>query len=143
VTSEPSSAIVVTSVGPGTYVVEHDGQRHTVYVARSGSKWWAFSNGRVFEGTRDELDSGGGHAPARPSRHVHQPVTSPMPATVLKILVKAGERVLKGATLLVVEAMKMELPLRAPAEGVVTAVNCREGDLVQPDATLVDVEADS
>jgi 3-methylcrotonyl-CoA carboxylase alpha subunit len=36
--------------------------------------------------------------------------------------------------------MKMELPIRAPRDGVVTAVHCREGDLVQPGVVLVDLE---
>jgi biotin carboxyl carrier protein len=34
--------------------------------------------------------------------------------------------------------MKMELPLRAPGDGTVAAVNCRPGDLVQPDVSLID-----
>ncbi len=36
--------------------------------------------------------------------------------------------------------MKMELPLRASADAVVVAVHCREGELVQPDAVLVELE---
>jgi len=38
------------------------------------------------------------------------------------------------------EAMKMELPVRAPADGRVTAVNCRAGELVQPDRSLIELE---
>jgi 3-methylcrotonyl-CoA carboxylase alpha subunit len=62
-----------------------------------------------------------------------------MPATVVKLLVKPGDAVKKGDTLVVLEAMKMELPLRADGDATVTAVNCREGDLVQPDAVLVEM----
>jgi biotin carboxyl carrier protein len=36
--------------------------------------------------------------------------------------------------------MKMELPLRAPADGKVTAVNCQAGELVQPGAPLVELD---
>jgi biotin carboxyl carrier protein len=36
--------------------------------------------------------------------------------------------------------MKMELPIRAPSEAVVSAVKCRVGDLVQPDQTLIELE---
>jgi biotin carboxyl carrier protein len=39
----------------------------------------------------------------------------------------------------VAEAMKMELPIRAPADGVVSAVLCREGELVQADQRLVEL----
>ena len=61
-----------------------------------------------------------------------------MPATVLKILVKAGDAVKKGDTVLVLEAMKMELPVRAPADATIGAVRCREGELVPADATLIE-----
>ena len=67
-----------------------------------------------------------------------QTLVAPMPATVLKIHVEAGDTVNKGDTVLVLEAMKMELPLRAPADGTIGAVCCREGDLVAADAPLIE-----
>jgi 3-methylcrotonyl-CoA carboxylase alpha subunit len=63
---------------------------------------------------------------------------APMPATVIRVKVKPGDPVKKGDVLIVLEAMKMELPLRALGDGVVSAVRCREGELVQADATLVE-----
>jgi len=63
-----------------------------------------------------------------------------MPATVIKVQVKPGDLVKKGTIVVVLEAMKMELPLRASGDGVVAAVRCREGELVPADATLVDFE---
>jgi len=65
-------------------------------------------------------------------------VTAPMPATVIKIQVAPGDAVKKGDIVVVLEAMKMELPLRALGDAVVSAVCCREGELVQADATLVE-----
>ena len=64
-------------------------------------------------------------------------LTAPMPATVITVQVKPGDAVKKGDIVVVLEAMKMELPLRALGDGVVSAVRCREGELVQADATLV------
>jgi len=66
-------------------------------------------------------------------------ITAPMPATVLKVHVRAGDAVKKGDTVLLLEAMKMELPLRAPGDATVAAVHCREGELVQADAVLVEL----
>jgi 3-methylcrotonyl-CoA carboxylase alpha subunit len=66
-------------------------------------------------------------------------ITAPMPATVLKVHVSAGEPVKKGDTLVLLEAMKMELPLRAPGDATVAAVLCREGELVDADAVLVEL----
>jgi acetyl-CoA carboxylase biotin carboxylase subunit len=68
-----------------------------------------------------------------------QALTAPMPATVIKILAKAGDRVTKGDTVVVLEAMKMELPLRAAGDATIKAVHCREGELVQPDAVLIEL----
>ena len=65
-------------------------------------------------------------------------VIAPMPATVIKVQVKPGDAVKKGDVVVVLEAMKMELPLRALGDGVVSAVRCREGELVQADATLIE-----
>ena len=63
-----------------------------------------------------------------------------MPATITKIMASANRHVKKGETLLLLEAMKMELPIRAPADGVVKKVHCKEGELVQPDTLLIDFE---
>ena len=62
-----------------------------------------------------------------------------MPATVVKVLVKPGNRVAKGDTVVVLEAMKMELPLRSAGDATVKAVHCREGELVQAEAVLVEL----
>jgi 3-methylcrotonyl-CoA carboxylase alpha subunit len=65
-----------------------------------------------------------------------------MPATVRRVLVGAGDRVTPGQSLIILEAMKMELPVRAGASGTVRAIHCREGELVQPGVTLIDLDAD-
>jgi biotin carboxyl carrier protein len=64
----------------------------------------------------------------------------PMSATVVRIHVAVGATVAEGDPLIVLEAMKMELPIRAPRAGVVTAVHCREGELVMPTTVLIDLE---
>jgi biotin carboxyl carrier protein len=62
-----------------------------------------------------------------------------MPATVRQIRVKTGDVVHRGDTLIVLEAMKMELPVRAGADGTVSAIRCREGELVQPGVPLIEI----
>jgi 3-methylcrotonyl-CoA carboxylase alpha subunit len=123
----------VTSMRPGVFQVEHDGRVETVYAVIAGNERWAFWKGRVFR-----TSHGGLRATGAPRGGTQGPwLTAPMPATVLKIFVAAGDAVRRGDTLIVLEAMKMELPLRASGDGVVQAVNCREGELVQPDSVLV------
>jgi len=71
---------------------------------------------------------------------VDDDVRAPMSATVVRIMVKAGQEVAEGDILVVVEAMKMEMPLRAPRAAVVKVVHCREGELVQSASILVELE---
>jgi biotin carboxyl carrier protein len=64
-----------------------------------------------------------------------------MPAQVTAVRVAAGDRVAAGAVLVLLEAMKMELPLRAPVAGRVRAIHCAPGDRVAPGRALVDLDA--
>ena len=57
-------------------------------------------------------------------------ITSPMQATVVKVLVEAGTAVVSGDLVCVLEAMKMEQPITAPIDGVVKAVEVAPGDSV-------------
>jgi len=127
------SDVRISSIGNGAYLVEHALGREVVYAAGTEDDRWIFWNGRVF------------HRQARPVRRTARAsaaalehVVAPMPATVRSVLVEPGAVVKKGQPLVIVEAMKMELTLRAPADAVVSAVRCREGELVQGDAVLVE-----
>lgn len=64
-------------------------------------------------------------------------ITSPMPGKVIKISVKEGEKVQKGTTLMVVEAMKMENNILAPKNGSVESVNVKVGEMVDGSTELV------
>jgi biotin carboxyl carrier protein len=66
-------------------------------------------------------------------------LSAPMPATVVAIKVDAGQEVAAGDLLVMLEAMKMELPIRAPRDATVAAVHCVEGQMVQPDQNLIDL----
>ena len=100
-----------------------------------GSIQWVFLNGEVYRFEADQAARGRRTRSALATGSL----TAPMPATVVKVLVKPGDRVAKGDTVVVLEAMKMELPLRAAGDATVKAVHCREGELVQPDAVLVEM----
>src|SRR5690606_31556313 len=66
---------------------------------------------------------------------------APMPGRVIALLVEPGSQVARGTPLLVMEAMKMEHTLQAPADGVVNGYRVRSGDQVGDGAVLVDFEA--
>ena len=67
-------------------------------------------------------------------------VKSPMPGNIIDIKVKAGDKVSKGQTLIILEAMKMENDIPAPVDGVVDAVLVNKGDAVEVDAALVSIK---
>ena len=67
-------------------------------------------------------------------------VTAPMPGRIVLIKVKPGDTVSEGQELGVMEAMKMELSLKAPRAGRVTAVQSQAGDSVDADALLIRLE---
>ncbi|MGE0236611.1 MAG: acetyl-CoA carboxylase biotin carboxyl carrier protein subunit, partial [Methylocystis sp.] len=64
-------------------------------------------------------------------------VLAPMPATVTRVAVKQGDAVSKGETLVVLEAMKMEIAMAAPHEGIVKSVAYAAGDMAKEGAELV------
>lgn len=131
-----STTPLVTGIGSGAYRVEIDGRAEIVHVAGPAGHRWVHWGGRVFE----RPFAGDEPAVRRGSSDGHQSLNAPMPATVLKIVAPEGSRVRKGDTLLILEAMKMELPVRAPADALVRSVHCHEGELVQPGTTLVELE---
>jgi 3-methylcrotonyl-CoA carboxylase alpha subunit len=67
-------------------------------------------------------------------------MAAPMSGAIVAVHVKTGDRVDKGAPLVVLEAMKMEHTIVAPAPGIVVAVNCAVGERVSEGADLVDLE---
>jgi biotin carboxyl carrier protein len=66
-----------------------------------------------------------------------------MPGTIVRLLVKEGDRVQIGDVVAVLEAMKMENELAAPVSGVVRAVHAQPGEAVEMQALLVEIEADN
>jgi 3-methylcrotonyl-CoA carboxylase alpha subunit len=68
-------------------------------------------------------------------------LSAPMPGRVTRLFVEPGDRIGRGEPLVVIEAMKMEHTLAAPADGVVAAVRCAVGDLVEEGAELIALAA--
>jgi acetyl-CoA carboxylase biotin carboxyl carrier protein len=64
-------------------------------------------------------------------------VTADVTGTVWKVLVKVGDTVQADDTLLIIESMKMEIPLAAPSAGRVVSVLAAEGEAIQEDQALV------
>lgn len=125
--------IEIFSMGAEELEARIDGRLHVIpYVVQGANISFAFDGEIYFA----EVSDKGARAKAR---HRDQSTAAPMPGLVLKILVKAGDTVSKGAPLLILEAMKMEHQILAPSDGKIGSVNCKEGELVQPGVELVSV----
>ena len=66
-------------------------------------------------------------------------LSASIPAVVSEILVSVGQRVSAGQKLILLESMKMIMPIQATHDGVVSAIHCQEGDAVQPGVGLVEI----
>ena len=123
----------VLPLGDRRYLLLEGSGRRQAFAARHGNATWVFVDGRV------EVV----HAAAsrRAARHQDEAgLMAPMPATVVRLDVAEGARVSAGDVVMTLEAMKMELPLKAPRDGVVTRLRCQPGELVQPGVPLADIE---
>lgn len=64
-------------------------------------------------------------------------VAAHITGTVWKIEVKVGQKVSSGDTLVILESMKMEMPVEAPEDGTVKEIRCKEAQSVTEGDTLV------
>ena len=123
-------------LGDGWYLVTNGDERWRVAIADAGDATWVFVDGQVSRIDKRVNGTGRGRAKGRGDSGV----MAPMPATVVSINTAAGKSVSEGETVIVLEAMKMELPIKSPRSGVVKAVHCAKGDLVQPGVNLLEIE---
>jgi 3-methylcrotonyl-CoA carboxylase alpha subunit len=70
-------------------------------------------------------------------------LAAPLPGKIIAVLVKPGEQVEKDASLLILEAMKMEHTVRAPARGRIARILCRVGEQVDEGIELIEFEAET
>lgn len=119
--------------------VDLDGvqRRLSVVASASASAVTAFIDGRAYGFDRvDPL------APPRAEAAGGGRITAPIPGRVTKLMVEPGGAVKRGQPLLVLEAMKMELTLTAPADGVVETVRATVGEMVEEGRELVVLAAE-
>ena len=67
-------------------------------------------------------------------------ILAPMVGKVLKVLVEEGQKVAEDDPVVMLEAMKVEMPVVAPEDGTVSSINVDEGDTVEADTVLIVLE---
>lgn len=110
--------------------------RERVWIAQDGDSVWVQLRGQSHELRYEhplqrlaQAQAGGGDA-----------ITAPMPGSIVAVHIEAGAAVSAGQALLVMESMKMETTIVAPAEGVVDTVHFAVGQTFDRDAVLVTMQ---
>lgn len=123
----------VEEPGPGDFI-----SRKRIRAAgyREGDNRQLWSNGQLVYYQR--LREGAAAAPDAQAASL----STSIPAVVSEILVAVGDRVSVGDKLILLESMKMILPIEAPCDGLIAAINCEAGQAVQSGIQLVEIEED-
>ena len=126
--------IVRGTLGGGTVTVATDGRRQRMGVFREGARIAILRDGRCHDfelanllAAPETAGEAGGH------------IASPIPGRVARVLVTEGDAVARGAPVVVVEAMKMELTLTADRDGTITHIRCAAGEMVAEGVELVEI----
>jgi 3-methylcrotonyl-CoA carboxylase alpha subunit len=111
-----------------------DGQPVTAYVSADMAKRWVTINGQTVMLTKTSGAKQG-------IRHDHAGgLIAPMPGQVRSVSVGVGDAVKKGQTLVVIEAMKMEIRIQALKDGTVKTVYVKQGQTVEREQILIEME---
>lgn len=130
--------VTVRQHEPGQLDLEVDGQQWQAYVVRTATRHYVAVAGETWELEKPQAQ--------RSRSHAHGPtldagnLTADMPGLVREVLVAEGSNVARGDTLLVLEAMKMELRVIAPYVGQVRRLHCVAGQVVERGQVLVEIE---
>ena len=112
-----AAAVPTNDAGEEIYTVEVEGKSYTVTVANGGDISGIVSlDGSASESAVAVPATGG------------EPVNAPLAGTVVKVLVKPGQKVAEGETILILEAMKMETSVSAPSDGTIVEIKVQSGD---------------
>jgi acetyl-CoA/propionyl-CoA carboxylase biotin carboxyl carrier protein len=123
---------------------EEPGERHKVVVEVGGKRLEV-----VLPGGLGAISTGGAGGAKKPKRAGGKKagsaasgdaVTSPMQGTVVKVVVEEGQEVAEGDTIVVIEAMKMEQPLKAHKAGTVTGLQAEVGATVTNGAVICEIK---
>jgi 3-methylcrotonyl-CoA carboxylase alpha subunit len=112
---------------------EYDGKSLKARAIRDGNDWHVLCDG-TYRRLSLKAELGGADAEATGS------LTAPMPGRIVKVMTRPGAKVGKGEALLILEAMKMEHTITAPADGTVKAIHFAAGEQVLEGAELVSLE---
>ena len=129
--------VEIIRAGDGKLDLLIDGKRVVAYVSSEPTKRWVTIHGHTLVLTK----SSGARRGSQAGHHAAGELTAPMPGQVRAVNVSEGDAVAKGQTLLVLEAMKMEIRILAPQGGIVKKLIVEQNQTVEREQVLIEIEA--
>jgi biotin carboxyl carrier protein len=128
-------------ISPYIFSILLNGQSHEIRITpESGGRLKLQTRTQEFSAEVLDPRSWSGRRHGHVEAEGRQQIVAPMPGKIVRLLVKAGDRVEAGQGLLVVEAMKMQNEIRSPKSGIVERVLAKEGQPVTAGEVLAWVE---
>jgi biotin carboxyl carrier protein len=117
-----------------------DGHRQVAWLAAAGTQRWVALGAGRHAGQSFELrvPQSASRRPRARQAHGRETLAAQMPGVVRRVLIGEGEHVVHGQSLVIMEAMKMEVRINAPEAGTVTSVSVKEGQPVERGQRLVE-----
>ena len=120
----------------GTWLIDDDHTRTVIHTARDGENRYVQVDGEHYTLSVTNLRRRGSQASSTP-----EDLVSEMPGQVIEVRAKEGDSVRRGDVLVVLEAMKMEIRMTAPHDGIVARLLVAQGDIVDRGQLLAEVKA--
>lgn len=133
---EEIHSIQAKPLADGGWLLRINGQQMIAYGAAQGSERYVFVNAENF--TLSLADT---RSKRRKTASAGGDLTAQMPGQIVNVLVLAGETVTRGQTLVILEAMKMEIRVTAPVDGVVKRLLVTKGQIVERGQLLLEFES--
>ncbi len=133
---ERTIPVKVQPLSNGGWRLLVDGQSHTIYAAAQGDQRYVQVDAETFTLTVPSSKS-----TRRTSQIGGAELVAQMPGQVTAVLVQDGEKATRGQTLMILEAMKMEIRVTAPSDGLVQQILVHQGTVVERGQRLVLFEA--
>jgi len=136
------NSYLIQSLSSGKYEIDLNGKKSTICCVVKDNRSFIDFEGLLLELTipaEDEATAGN----AAGSAGEKDKIFAPMPGKIVKLLVSQGDQVAEKQPLVIVEAMKMEHQINAVAAAVVKKINFGDGDQVDTDTPIIELDIES
>lgn len=133
----------IVMVEEGVYSILHDGKSYNIEMIQGNGPKNYYVNTYSSSHEVEIIDAQSRYQKSRNKNNLDSAekiITTPMPGKVVRIPVEIGQEVIKGATVIVISAMKMESEYRSPIDGFIKKIHVKEGDSITGNQPLIEIE---